>query len=259
MKKFVRYLYEYRGGKRVQNVGFVKVEMSGKSTVIQIYGKGFPATIQPLEIFLFYMNGVNCVGIPVGHMRITGQMSSHRLEYTDDGRVTEGIILKGNGRNGEMTFAGIWDERVLDVEHMMRKEFSKEEVQIEEPQIDELPIEDVQLEEPAEAVIMEEPKVYKITRKDLAKLPRKEWKLANNHFLMHGCRNFHHLISFEKDGSYWLGIPGIYHPNELRAAEAFGFGQFMKPDEGEITLTEDEFTNQGEFGYWCRTVAGLVR
>lgn len=100
--------------------------------------------------------------------------------------------------------------------------------------------------------------VYKITRKDIVQLPRQEWKLANNHFLMHGCRNFHHLISFEKDGKCWLGVPGIYHQQEERAAQAFGFAQFMKPEEGEILLSEEEQTAHGDFGYWCRIVNNII-
>ena len=52
--------------------------------------------------------------------------------------------------------------------------------------------------------------IYKITRQELAGLPRKEWKLANNHFLLHGYYNYHHLVSFEKEGKCWIGVPGLY-------------------------------------------------
>ena len=48
--------------------------------------------------------------------------------------------------------------------------------------------------------------IYKITRQELAGLPRKEWKLANNHFLLHGYYNYHHLVSFEKKGNAGLGF-----------------------------------------------------
>ena len=44
MKKFIRYLYEYRNGKRIRNVGFVRTEESDDSAVIQIYGHGFPVS-----------------------------------------------------------------------------------------------------------------------------------------------------------------------------------------------------------------------
>ena len=99
MKKFVRYLYEYRDGNRVQNVGFVRVETSGNMTGIQIYGKGFPATgRQPLEIFLFYMDELTCVGIPSGQMRVSGQMVNHRIEVPNIRPDINGIIIRGERR-----------------------------------------------------------------------------------------------------------------------------------------------------------------
>ena len=45
--------------------------------------------------------------------------------------------------------------------------------------------------------------IYKITRQEIAGLPRKEWKLANNHFLLHGYYNYHHL---KKKGNAGLGF-----------------------------------------------------
>lgn len=100
--------------------------------------------------------------------------------------------------------------------------------------------------------------LHKIVRQDLAKLPRRDWRLANNNFLLHGYHNYHHLVSFRKDGKCWLGVPGIYHPREQRAASAFGFGQFMRPEEGEIELDENEMNFTEDFGYWCRMVGAVV-
>ena len=248
MDRFVRYLYEHRDGKRIQNVGFVKVEALGNVTVIQIYGKGFPATLkQPLEIFLFYTKDDACIGIPMGQMGISGTVTSHKFEVTNMKPEICGLILRGVVQGKTVWYAAVWEERFVDVEHMVLQEEKEDEVEETE-----------KLAEDLAAEPEKETTVHKITRQDLVRLPRKEWKLANNHFLIHGCRNFHHLVSFEKDDKCWLGVPGIYHPNEVKAAEAFGFGQFMKPEEGEISLSEEEYTEQGEFGYWCRTVSKLV-
>ena len=104
----------------------------------------------------------------------------------------------------------------------------------------------------------EKDQIFKITREDLVKLPRAEWKLANNHFLLHGYRNYHHLVSFEKEGACWIGVPGIYHPNEEKVAYSFGFDQFMKPDEGEVELTEEQMDETENFGYWCRRVSSVI-
>lgn len=110
-----------------------------------------------------------------------------------------------------------------------------------------------------ESATAEFTRIFKITRKDIAKLPRREWRLANNNFLLHGYYNYHHLVSFEKDDCCWLGVPGIYHPKEQRAADSFGFGQFMKPDAGEIELSGEEMSIDEDFGYWCRKVSAVIR
>ena len=92
----------------------------------------------------------------------------------------------------------------------------------------------------------------KIQRSELSSLPRRHWNLANNSFLLHGYYNYNHLLLVEEDGHYWLGVPGIYEPRESRAAELFGFSQFTDSYNQQLALAEDECTNYGRFGYWCR-------
>lgn len=388
MKKFIRYLYEYQNGQKVQNVGFVKVEHSDDCEVIQIYGKGFPAAgNQELEVLLFYMMGNVPVGISMGKIKSTRPMFGYRLEYTPEdmgGReiydAIDGIILLNDINGFRKWYAAVWNDASIPVEQMLRREeilrrdqgddshretvdavCSEPATRVPEDSVRSAPVtvlpedamrrdpvtgmpedvmrrdpatempEDVMRRDPAtgmpesamsrqtetvlageyvqreaansapeenlgtqmdneiseecvrpeadsavqegigedgtsdyreEAVTEEEREfttLYKITRKDLAKLPRREWKLANNNFLLHGYYNYHHLISFEKDNCCWLGVPGIYHPKEQRAADAFGFGQFMKPDEGEIELSDDERNGDGDFGYWCRKVGAVIR
>lgn len=96
--------------------------------------------------------------------------------------------------------------------------------------------------------------VRKIQRMELSKLARCEWKLANNQFLMHGYYNYHHLVFIERDRQILLGVPGIYHEKEARAAECFGFGSFISADELKIALNPDEKNDEEMFGYWCRPV-----
>lgn len=274
MKKFVRYLYAYKNGKCVQNVGFVKCEESEDRAVLQIYGKGFPVNGDDMfELFLFYPEGDKCIGISMGTLKNTSPVFSYRLEYDacDVGgrenfdRVGGMILTKGQG-DRKNWYAAKWEEIPLNIEQMIRKEEPMEEGPQEE--VAEEPEEEELQEEPAEepeeelqeepAVEPEKDLIYKITREDLARLPRCEWKLANNHFLLHGYRNYHHLVSFEKDGACWLGVPGVFHPNEQKVARSFGFDQFMRPDEGEIELPAEEREEDDEFGYWCRTVSTVI-
>ena len=94
----------------------------------------------------------------------------------------------------------------------------------------------------------------KIQRQDLSRLPRREWKLANNSFLLHGFTNYHHLLYIEEEGSIWIGVPGIYHEKEQMAAIAFGFGTFRRMIDVEVELEEEEKNTIEDFGYWCRQI-----
>lgn len=93
----------------------------------------------------------------------------------------------------------------------------------------------------------------KIQRSQLTSLARHEWRLANNQFLMHGYRNYRHLLLLERNGKWYLGVPGIYHRREAQAAETFGFPEFIGVEEIQIHLPDEE--RQAEaFGYWIRPV-----
>lgn len=87
----------------------------------------------------------------------------------------------------------------------------------------------------------------KIDLKDLEHLPRENWGLANNSFLLHGYYNFRYLILGKmQDDEYMLGVPGMFHNNERFLAAMFGF-EYFKPVTECKPLT-------GHFGYWYRRV-----
>ena len=94
----------------------------------------------------------------------------------------------------------------------------------------------------------------KIQRQGLSRLPRKEWRIANNSFLLHGFYNYHHLLYIEDDGQIWIGVPGIFHEKEQEAAKSFGFTEFRRLEGHEIELDENEKNTYEDFGYWCRQI-----
>ena len=94
----------------------------------------------------------------------------------------------------------------------------------------------------------------KIQRQDLSRLPRREWRLANNSFLLHGFYNYHHLLYIEAGDKIWIGVPGIFHEKEKAAANAFGFSEFRRLTDMELELAEEEKNTYDDFGYWCRRV-----
>ena len=95
----------------------------------------------------------------------------------------------------------------------------------------------------------------KITREEIARLPRREWRLANNSFLLHGYYNYNHLVIMEEGENQFLGVPGIYHAKEKPAAEAFGFGNFVRWTNDKLKLNDEERADGSDFGYWYRQVS----
>ena len=96
--------------------------------------------------------------------------------------------------------------------------------------------------------------IMKIQRGEISILPRCEWKLANNNFLLHGYYNYRHLVLIDEGDQLKLGVPGIYHEQEARAAAAFGFPEFIAEADVNVTLEPQERNENQQFGYWCRQV-----
>ena len=88
----------------------------------------------------------------------------------------------------------------------------------------------------------------KIAIADIHSLPKKNWYLCNNSFLIHGFFNYHYLMlkTVEKDGdtAYYLGVPGVYEQPEYMMALLFGFRDFEPATDRKHT------SETGVFGYW---------
>ena len=96
--------------------------------------------------------------------------------------------------------------------------------------------------------------IMKIQRGEISILPRCEWKLANNNFLLHGYYNYRHLVLIDEGNQLKLGVPGIYHEREARAAATFGFPEFIAEADVNVTLEPQERNETPQFGDWCRQV-----
>lgn len=87
----------------------------------------------------------------------------------------------------------------------------------------------------------------KMDIKAIRSLPKRNWYLGNNSFLVHGFFNYHYLIlGREMDGDkerWYLGVPGFYQQQERVMATIFGFPEFFNSQNGAEP-----------FGYWIHTV-----
>ena len=267
MRRFIRYLYEYEQEKKMRNVGFVKVEQDVDQCVIHVHGKGFrmEENAQGLRVYLFWNTEDKCIGIPQGVTEVPGPAVNWQLCYTpeDVGKkenynLVNGIILKDV--NGHW-YAAVWNDDVVNVCRMEMWKMEEDSVQDEEPECKKETLQDEEsesgkLEDDLEKEACLGGKVRKIQRKDMVCLPRCEWRHANNSFLIHGYYNYHHLILTVRDDRLKLGVPGVYHPQEEKAAESFGFPEFIPAEELDLKLTDEEKNDREKFGYWCRDIRG---
>lgn len=95
----------------------------------------------------------------------------------------------------------------------------------------------------------------KIERQDIAKLPQREWRLANNSFLLHGYHNYQHILFIQEAGRSFIGVPGVYSAREADAAKNFGFPVFHRIEPGQMEWEEEEYDQEADFGYWCKEVS----
>ena len=267
MRRFIRYLYEYEQEKKMRNVGFVKVEQDVDQCVIHVHGKGFrmEENAQGLRVYLFWNTEDKCIGIAQGVTEVPGPAVNWQLCYTpeDVGKkenynLVNGIILKDV--NGHW-YAAVWNDDVVNVCRMEMWKMEEDSVQGEEPECKKETLQDEEsesgkLEDDLEKEACLGGKVRKIQRKDMVCLPRCEWRHANNSFLIHGYYNYHHLILTVRDDRLKLGVPGVYHPQEEKAAESFGFPEFIPAEELDLKLTDEEKNDREKFGYWCRDIRG---
>lgn len=88
----------------------------------------------------------------------------------------------------------------------------------------------------------------KVSPSDLPYLQFLPFNLGANRFLLHGYKNYKHLLLGRMEGQnrYILGIPGVYDSQEQFMAKMFGFPCF-KPIRSCMKPV-------GQFGYWFRCI-----
>lgn len=237
MKRFTQYLFECQDEKRIRNVGFVKADFERISGNIRIQARGVESG-KGLSVFLFYPKQGGYESVFQGEIIPKSPILDHMLEFSKDdlGKASSTEELSGLQllRRDGTCYMAVWNGEEVKVGEIVPK-------RDQEPEIAETEVE-AQADETPDVVC------EKIQRKELARLPRKEWYLANNNFLLHGFYNYHHLLWLEEGEDLFIGVPGVCHPRERQVAGAFGFTEFRTASE-----TTGEDTDE-EFGYFCRRI-----
>ena len=277
------YLYEYENNKRRRNVGFIKTARHYRSCILQIHAAGIPAgNGASLELYAFFRSGQDLIAEQIAVLNCFRRNISARLPIAENS-FPEGrplpqidgflICLPGNRH----TLFWMASDLFFDVDISRMRIPSREQAgkDIRAAGAAELPARAETLvrsevpvqpdasgpsegpadpEPPGSSEAPDRPSAKKIGRSDIACLPRKFWPLANNSFLLHGYHNYGHLMLIEEGGRAWLGVPGIYSPQEARAADLFGFPRFTRSFAAFPDLAEEERSDSSDFGHWCRCV-----
>lgn len=188
----------------------------------------------------------------LGFMKIEESMNKSVVHiYANEIDDVVGIVFRRG--NGEKYTAG-WEDAIFEPEEQPLHTQPSQNISMPETTI-QMPTRTEEQEMEIEEYITPRNVIYeKIQRQGLSRLPRREWRIANNSFLLHGFYNYHHLLYVEEDGNVLIGVPGIFHEREQEAASAFGFPEFRRLTNNEIQLEENEKNTYEDFGYWCRQI-----
>ncbi len=240
MAQFIQYLYEYENGQRVRNLGFMKVDKQMDKTVIQIYAKQLD---EVTGIQFQKDNG----GRYLATWEEEEEAAPEQMKPEQVPSMPEQVPSMPEQVSAMPEKVPSMPEQVSETLQQVQNVLSGEEKSQEE-----MPQEEA--EEVSSYIPPSSRRYEKIQRQDLSRLPRREWRLANNSFLLHGFYNYHHLLYIEDGQEIWIGVPGIYHEKEKAAATAFGFPEFWRLTDMELELSEEEKNTYEDFGYWCRQV-----
>ncbi|MBQ4559589.1 MAG: hypothetical protein IJA54_04600 [Tyzzerella sp.] len=199
-----------------------------------------------------YRNGRRARNL--GFLKIEESMNKSVVHiYANEIDDVVGIVFRRD--SGEKYTAG-WEDELFEVEEEPSQNNLMLETTMQVPTTQVTPQEPIEEQErEIEEYITPRNVTYeKIQRQGLSRLPRREWRIANNSFLLHGFYNYHHLLYIEEDGNVLIGVPGIFHEKEQEAASAFGFPKFRRLTNNEIQLEENEKNTYEDFGYWCRQI-----
>ena len=259
MKRFVTYLYECERGDKTKNVGFIRVNVRGEETIMEVYLRNLVRGMETGRLFvLLYKDGLQ--GLELGEVSIVHGQSDAKFAFETENIKESGAALKdivGIGicfHNGGY-IASCWKDEYAD--EIAREEFTKntgEEEMIQEMQL-------MQESSEPEYITTYE----KIDLSQIRELPSPNWHLATNSFLVHGFWNYGYLV-LKKDveadkETISLGIPGIFEKPEAVMAVFFGFPSFeempkevvnvgMNQPKNVVEIKENQEAKTGDFGCW---------
>lgn len=271
MKRFITYLYEYENGKKMKNVGFIRVDIRGEFVNVELCIKNYmhrdtdgtlyaliqEENIQAVEWAKIRLQGGQCV-----RKIVLEEQTFRDRNYTLKDILGVVILFEDKGY-----LASCWKDEYAD--EIARWEISSDKETSntveEDPETENL----IQAAEEMKKVEYMPPKsdvtYKKIQFEQIRELPSSNWHLSENAFLKHGLYNYGFLFLKKEMGEdgvrMWLGVPGYYEKQELLMAMLFGFPEFepvlkevvdmeMYKEESFPNIEKNQEPKTGIFGGW---------
>ena len=252
MKRFVTYLYECERGNKTKNVGFIRVNVRGEETTMEVYIRnvGRAADVGKLFILTEQKNSEQeeLFGIELAEISITNGQSDTQIAIE---RALSDIAGVGIRFDSGLYIASCWKDEQAD--EIVRGEFVLETTLVvaEEPECEVEMVYEQEKSSEKEDLIYE-----RIDLSQIRDLPSPNWHLATNSFLVHGFWNYGYLVlkkEVEEDKEMVsLGVPGIFEKPEAVMAVLFGFPNFEMVPETVVAEQKEknQETEEGTFGCW---------
>lgn len=262
MKRFVTYLYECERGNKIKNVGFIRVNIRGNETTMEVYIRNLQQSCEEGNIYaLIYKEEMQSVDL--GEVKLEkGQSDRHLSFMTEDilgSRVSlNDIVGIGIRLKDGKYIASCWKDEYAG--EITRGEFLIDNMETEEEEdteITEVQVAAAEVSLEDERIPMDRDVTYeRIDISQIRDLPSPNWHLTTNSFLVHGFWNYGYLVLKkeieEGQKSLSLGVPGIFEKPEAVMAILFGFPNFEAVTQ-EMVAVENEKNQEAEvgtFGCW---------
>ena len=275
MKRFVTYLYVYRNGQKMKNIGYIRVDVRGHILNMQINMKETDLKNQKGAFYLL-VRKEDIKRIPLTQIWMIENRFSGNIVFDckeqEEPFEFENIVGVCICYENEGYVASCWkdgeDEIVANAYIMENTQVQTEKISAASMDTEEE--QEVQLVEFSEQSFTEEDTVEgygyrKVNLNEIYLLPSHYWHFSNNSFLLHGFWNYGYLVFKENmsknEKRITLGVPGIFEQPEMVMATYFGFSNFEalpnQVQEMEIGqycecdwVEKNQLPKEGTFGCW---------
>ncbi len=268
------YFSTYENGVKVRRSGYAGIFIRGTVCDVQIYYRGDAKEQRMVQPVYIFRDGTVATGkellLEEGMAATT--VMTNRLDFMQSGRSLEEleVIYIDGVEQGICGGRPDGQELTAEAAYALAESMVQEEETelLTEEKAGEKEEEDMTTEQQPEQWSLEQciqyfpelnlpfdgirRKCCRMTLKDMEHLPEEWGRLRENHFLLHGYYEYHHLLLAKLACRYGerfaIGVPGEFCYRNQYMAESFGFFDFAPLEQGR--------RRGGSFGYWYYYLEG---